>query len=285
MDRILGDRGAAQPDRARGLRARARRDLQGQAGRHVRRRRALQLSDAEAAQLLRRRHGARARRGARGEGARGMVDALPWPSEKRVTDRLLMGRLQRIFIKPWVFSISLVPGAVGLGAHRRQPGRVPVGEDSLARTRCPTQYTERFPNVQAAIGLEALEAARRVDRRRPRRTPAYVNRALGGIAGHPGAARAAGSHARLLPVLRATARRAPARRARRPLRAARHRHRDAARGRAAGHGAVPARATAEADGARRAAQAMQIPVYSGLTPRADRARRRDVVRGVLANHA
>jgi len=40
---------------------------------------------------------------------REMVDALPWPSEKRVTDRLLMGRLQRIFIKPWVFSISLFP--------------------------------------------------------------------------------------------------------------------------------------------------------------------------------
>jgi len=36
-------------------------------------------------------------------------DALPWPSEKRVRDRLLMGRLQRVFIKPWVFSISLFP--------------------------------------------------------------------------------------------------------------------------------------------------------------------------------
>ena len=40
---------------------------------------------------------------------RAQVEALPWPSEKRVTDRLLMGRLQRIFIKPWVFSISLFP--------------------------------------------------------------------------------------------------------------------------------------------------------------------------------
>src|SRR5262249_42965917 len=40
---------------------------------------------------------------------RQLVDALPWPSEKRVRDRLLTGRLQRIFIKPWVFSISLFP--------------------------------------------------------------------------------------------------------------------------------------------------------------------------------
>src|SRR5258708_14958954 len=40
---------------------------------------------------------------------RAMVEALPWPSEKRVTERLLMGRLQRIFMKPWVFSISLFP--------------------------------------------------------------------------------------------------------------------------------------------------------------------------------
>ncbi|HMF93304.1 MAG TPA: aminotransferase class I/II-fold pyridoxal phosphate-dependent enzyme, partial [Vicinamibacterales bacterium] len=40
---------------------------------------------------------------------RQIVEALPWPSEKRVRDRLLLGRLQRIFIKPWVFSISLFP--------------------------------------------------------------------------------------------------------------------------------------------------------------------------------
>ncbi len=63
---------------------------------------------------------------------RQIVDALPWPSEKRVRDRLLMGRLQRIFMKPWVFSISLFPGAVGVRADRRQPGRVLLGEDSLA---------------------------------------------------------------------------------------------------------------------------------------------------------
>src|SRR5262245_42042738 len=40
---------------------------------------------------------------------RGIVAALPRPNEKRVRDRLLLGRLQRIFIKPWVFSISLFP--------------------------------------------------------------------------------------------------------------------------------------------------------------------------------
>src|SRR4029453_3640407 len=40
---------------------------------------------------------------------RAVVDALPWPSEKRVADRLFTGKLQRIFIKPWVFSISLFP--------------------------------------------------------------------------------------------------------------------------------------------------------------------------------
>src|SRR3954469_14280412 len=40
---------------------------------------------------------------------RQIVEALPWPSEQRVRDRLLIGRLQRIFIKPWVFSISLFP--------------------------------------------------------------------------------------------------------------------------------------------------------------------------------
>ena len=103
------------------------------------------------------------------------------------TNRLLVGRLQRIFIKPWVFSISAVSDSLGVVAHRRQPRRVSVGEDPVARIRCPTQYTERFPNVQAAIGLAALEQldewtaqaqanARLRERARSRTCPAFSRR-------------------------------------------------------------------------------------------------------------
>ena len=41
---------------------------------------------------------------------RGLAEREPWPDQKRVENRLLVGRLQRIFIKPWVFTIADVRG-------------------------------------------------------------------------------------------------------------------------------------------------------------------------------
>ena len=87
---------------------------------------------------------------------RQLVEALPWPSEKRVRDRLLMGRLQRIFIKPWVFSISLFP-VLWVSALVDANPDVFLWEKIRSLHPMPEQYTERFPNVQAAIGLEALQ--------------------------------------------------------------------------------------------------------------------------------
>jgi len=87
---------------------------------------------------------------------RALVDALPWPSEKRVTDRLLMGRLQRIFIKPWVFSISLFP-VLWISAWMDASPDVFLWEKIRSLEPLPEAYTERFPNVQATIGLEALK--------------------------------------------------------------------------------------------------------------------------------
>src|SRR2546430_7721733 len=83
-------------------------------------------------------------------------DALPWPSEKRVTDRLLMGRLQRIFIKPWVFSISLFP-VLWIAAWIDANPDVFLWEKIRSLDPLPESYIERFPNVQATIGLEALK--------------------------------------------------------------------------------------------------------------------------------
>src|SRR5438067_1370156 len=87
---------------------------------------------------------------------RQIVDALPWPSETRVRDRLLMGRLQRIFIKPWVFSISLFP-ILWVSALIDANPDVFLWEKIRSLDPLPDGYTERFPNVQAAIGLEALK--------------------------------------------------------------------------------------------------------------------------------
>src|SRR5579871_939565 len=87
---------------------------------------------------------------------RARVDALPWPSDERVTKRLFTGRLQRIFIKPWVFSISLFP-VLWVSALIDANPDVFLWETIRSLDPPPPEYTERFPNVQAAIGLEALK--------------------------------------------------------------------------------------------------------------------------------
>src|SRR5207247_4579450 len=87
---------------------------------------------------------------------RAIVDALGWPSEKRVRDRLLQGRLQRNFIKPWVFSISLFP-VLWVSALIDANPDVFLWEKIRPLQPLPEEYVERFPNVQAAIGLAALD--------------------------------------------------------------------------------------------------------------------------------
>jgi perosamine synthetase len=84
------------------------------------------------------------------------IDGLPWPSEKRVNDRLRSGWLQRNFIKPGVFSISLFPVLWVSSLIDASPD-VFLWEKIRPLLPLPEQYTERFPNVQAAIGLEALK--------------------------------------------------------------------------------------------------------------------------------
>jgi perosamine synthetase len=193
---------------------------------------------------------------------RQIVDALPWPSEKRVRDRLLMGRLQRIFVKPWVFSISLFP-VLWISALIDANPDVFLWEKIRSLRPLPDQYTERFPNVQAAIGLEALThldtwtaqvqanakymdgvlgqlAGIHVPRVPPDRTHVYYQYCVYGPDG-PG---------RDDLVVRCVRRGIDIETL---------------------HVDVPpdmelfAGAIAEAEGARRAAQAMQIPIYAGLT--------------------
>jgi perosamine synthetase len=193
---------------------------------------------------------------------RAIVDALPWPSEKRVRGRLLTGRLQRIFIKPWVFSISLFP-VLWVSALIDANPDVFLWEKIRSLRPLPDQYTERFPNVQAAIGLAALKRldewtaqvqanARRVDavlgslpgiqvpRVPPDRTHVYYQYCVYGPEGPQ----------RDDLVVRCVRRGIDVETL---------------------HVDVPPDmelfqgATAQAAGARRAAQAMQIPIYAGLT--------------------
>lgn len=210
---------------------------------------------------------------------RAIVNALPWPNEKRVSDRLLMGRLQRIFIKPWVFSISLFP-VLWVSALIDANPDVFLWEKIRSLHPLPDQYAERFPNVQAAIGLEALK---HLDAwtAQARAHAEHMNRVLGAIPGvqvpyvPPGCTHVYYQYCAYGPdrvdrddlVVRCVRRGIDIETL---------------------HVDVPpdmelfAGAPAEADGARRASQAIQIPVYSSL--RDDQvARVANVVRDVLAS--
>ncbi len=74
-----------------------------------------------------------------------------------MTNRLLVGRLQRIFIRPWVFTISAFPILWVSSLIGANPD-VYLWEEIRSLDPLPDGYTERFPNVQAAIGLAAFDA-------------------------------------------------------------------------------------------------------------------------------
>ena len=112
---------------------------------------------------------------------RAQAEQEPWPDEKRVDSRLLVGRMQRIFIKPWVFTISAFPILWASSLVGANPD-VYLWEKIRSLEPLPAAYTERFPNVQAAIGLAALD---RLDQwtDRTRRHARTMDEALGAIPG------------------------------------------------------------------------------------------------------
>src|SRR4029079_4184033 len=73
-----------------------------------------------------------------------------------VGNRLLVGKAQRIFIRPAVFTVSAFPILWASSLIGANPD-VYLWEDIRPLDPLPDSYTERFPNVQAAIGLAALE--------------------------------------------------------------------------------------------------------------------------------
>jgi dTDP-4-amino-4,6-dideoxygalactose transaminase len=87
---------------------------------------------------------------------RTLVESNPWPDRKRVENRLFVGRLQRIFIRPRVFTISAFPILWVSSLVGANPD-VYLWEKIRSLHPLPEAYTERFPNVQGAIGVAALE--------------------------------------------------------------------------------------------------------------------------------
>ncbi|PWU21962.1 MAG: hypothetical protein C5B48_10775 [Candidatus Rokuibacteriota bacterium] len=112
---------------------------------------------------------------------RRLAEQERWPDDKRIENRLLVGRLQRIFIKPWVFTISAFPILWVSSLIGANPD-VYLWEEIRGLDPLPDAYTERFPNVQAAIGLASLD---RLDEwtERTRRHARLMDQALGDLPG------------------------------------------------------------------------------------------------------
>jgi len=112
---------------------------------------------------------------------RALAEAEPWPDAKRIENRLLVGKLQRIFIEPWVFTISAFPILWVSSLIGANPD-VYLWEKIRSLTPLPDVYTERFPNVQAVLGLAALERFNGWTER-TRRHARLMDETLGGLPG------------------------------------------------------------------------------------------------------
>ena len=178
-----GDHGGRAPPRSardRGLRARARRDVRRPARRHVRRWSALQLPDAEAAELLRRRHGAGPRRRRLPRACARQPRRCRGPTSSASPAASSSAGCNASSSGPGVHD-QLVPHPLERLVDRRESRRLPVGDDQVARAAARA-YTERFPNVQAAIGLEALKYLDRWTEQ-ARRHARVMDQALGDLPG------------------------------------------------------------------------------------------------------
>ena len=82
---------------------------------------------------------------------RELAERERWPDEKRIDNRLLVGRLQRIFIKPWVFTISAFPVLWVSSLIGANPD-VYLWEESGRSIRCPTPTPNAFRTCRRRSG-------------------------------------------------------------------------------------------------------------------------------------
>lgn len=110
-----------------------------------------------------------------------LAKAEPWPSEQRVLKRIRLGRLERALMKPEIFSLTVFPILWAASFAKARPD-VYLWEKIRPLSPFPPGYGERYSNAQAEIGLAALA---RIDAwtERTRENARYMGAALGGIPG------------------------------------------------------------------------------------------------------
>jgi perosamine synthetase len=85
-----------------------------------------------------------------------LAGSEPWPSEQRILSKLKVGKVQRIFIRPKVFTFTAWPILYFTSFTEATPD-VYLWEKIRSLNPLPDNYTERYTNVQAAIGLAGLD--------------------------------------------------------------------------------------------------------------------------------
>jgi perosamine synthetase len=112
---------------------------------------------------------------------RARAEAEPIPTEASVRKKLWHGRVQRISIRPRVFTWTLFPVLWTCAMFNTNPD-VYLWESIGPLDQFPPVYRERYSNVQAALGLEALEHFDRWTEA-TRRNAMRMTMALAGIPG------------------------------------------------------------------------------------------------------
>jgi dTDP-4-amino-4,6-dideoxygalactose transaminase len=84
-----------------------------------------------------------------------LARAEPWPTDQELRKRFLIGRIQRIFIRPDVFRYSLFP-ILWLASFVRARPDVYLWEKIRPLDPLPPGYQRRYSNAQAVLGLEGL---------------------------------------------------------------------------------------------------------------------------------
>jgi hypothetical protein len=85
-----------------------------------------------------------------------LASAEPEPSPKEILKKLLQGRVQRIFTRPAAFTFSAFPILYAASWLNARPD-VYLWEKIRPLSPLPDSYTQKYSNVQAALGLAGLE--------------------------------------------------------------------------------------------------------------------------------
>ena len=85
-----------------------------------------------------------------------LAEAEPEPPAARVLKRLRLGRLERALMRPATFSLTIFPVLWGASFFQARPD-VYLWEKVRPLTPFPPGYEERYSNVQAALGLAGLD--------------------------------------------------------------------------------------------------------------------------------